>query len=144
MQSLFWGWKDTTHLSSIFSFPFICWCFMSSFWELALQVGQSWTDNMIFAYGGRSDLSQWLFQWQFSWLYCSTYHKAYHKGSLANVYKEGLIKAIYSYNYILLPCNSHFICNDISRRQILRELRDGNLLDYPLVQGFLCSVHLDS
>lgn len=58
--------------------------------------------------------------------------------------KKAFKKQICSYRNILLPCNSLLIFHDVSGHQILSELREVNLLDYPPVQGFVCSVLLDS
>lgn len=58
--------------------------------------------------------------------------------------KKAFKKQFYSYSYILLPCNSLVISKDVSVHQILSELREVSLLDYPPVQGFVCSLPLDS
>lgn len=58
--------------------------------------------------------------------------------------KKAFKKQIYSYSNILPPCNSLLISSDVSGHQILSELKEVNLLDYPPVQGFVCSVLLDS
>lgn len=74
---------------------------------------------------------------------------AYHKALITKAphqmfIKKAFTKQIYSYSNILLPCNSLLISNDVSGHQILSELKEVNLLDYPPVQGFACSVLLDS
>lgn len=57
--------------------------------------------------------------------------------------KDVFKKQIYSYNNILLPCNSHLISNDVSGHQILSQLREVNLLDYPLCRAlFACAFGL--
>lgn len=58
--------------------------------------------------------------------------------------KKAFKKQFYSYGCILLPCNSLLISKDVSVHQILSELREVSLLDYLPVQGFVCSLPLDS
>lgn len=58
--------------------------------------------------------------------------------------KKAFRKQIYSYSNILLPCNSVLISTYVSGHQVLSELREVDVLDYPPVQGFVCRVLLDT